>query len=555
MKFILYLVFLTSLTFSNLNSQIGKRWEEIARFPETQTLRNFDSDNGNHVVLCIDGLKNRVYLSNDLENWTEKFIFSMNYRSEQTKEYYSTRVRKLQIINQSIYIAVDLNRQEGYTDEGHPINHYCYVLFKSNDLGETWETVPLIEKERSGSSGFFSMSDEKTGIFVYQADNIVTEERILTTKNGWDNFEVRDASKVRKNGNPELVCRYADIVDENILLQTIHNEIFHSSDFGATWNEYKVSEEFNIGSGGEKLQRGGSNYYFSNSYRIAKSNDFGKTWELFEDKKALVNIVSFDNDNFTALLTDGLYKTEDGGKTFEIEIPLFQNRTVNLFDMNYISRSKRCAVTGGITYKNDEIITNKGGLVAETEGKVLIPTLITSPDNRSPLSPNFTLTWTENSLATQYDILVKEFEGIESTDTLPNYDWGDNNLFYEDYGRTVNQITFNNQKLSSLYIIRIRCKNDTLASEWNEFNYFTSKTVSGVADFNFNNENVFIEGNKIISEDEIIEKIKVYDLYGREIKIIDRINSNIFYLNQLKGAVILQVTTKTNEIYLKYLNI
>ncbi|MER3328684.1 MAG: hypothetical protein RIF34_03825, partial [Candidatus Kapaibacterium sp.] len=162
-----------SLTFSNLNSQIGKRWEEVARFPEIQTLRNFDSDNGNHVVLCIDGLKNRVYLSNDLVNWTEKFIFSMNYRSEQTKKYYSTRVRKLQIINQSIYIAVDLNRQEGYTDEGHPINYYCYVLFKSNDLGETWETVPLIEKERSGSSGFFSMSDEKTGIFVYQADNIV----------------------------------------------------------------------------------------------------------------------------------------------------------------------------------------------------------------------------------------------------------------------------------------------------------------------------------------------------------------------------------------------
>ena len=71
---------------------------------------------------------------------------------------------------------------------------------------------------------------------------------------------------------------------------------------------------------------------------------------------------------------------------------------------------------------------------------------------------------------------------------------------------------------------------------------------------NYQNSDLSINGNVLISGKEAIESVTTYDLYGREVERFESFNSNSLNLSGLKGAYILQVKTNNTTHTVKYFN-
>jgi hypothetical protein len=319
---------------------------------------------------------------------------------------------------------------------------------------------------------------------------------------------VLDTTKIKViNKYGMIISQVATIDKSDITIYTAYNEILHSSDIGETWEAVAVPLEYHKNSTSVKFQKYKDSYYLSGVVdKLVRTSDYGKTWDLVSEGN-IFGAMSFFNDSiFSINVGRKLYETYDGGKSYEESFNYTAGDIYLISNVSYITKDKRIGISGN-------------ELLIENNEKYLVPPVFISPEKFYDLQPNFTVKWSENNLATSYDIMVKEFLDIKQGEILPIIDWESGELFYSEFGRLSNEIEFKNQKPNVLYRVRLRCKNEELESQWDEKSFFTGVGTS-VENQEPTNLSLYPNPAKeeiTISYDKMINSIEILDLNGKEI--------------------------------------
>lgn len=542
-KYILLLFILTNLV---VTSQTVDKWEKVFDFQDTFALLQSAYDDGNHVLLTRTKVEGEihVFVSTDLTNWEDKFQLKKSIIKDGKK--YLHEITSLQFRNSSIFVVVELIDNQGYDNTGNLINKYKSILYKSSDLGENWEEIEFSKNFRSRKMTYFKMENESRGIFTQLPDSNEMKDRILITENGWADYKVIDTNKIKViNKYGMIISQVATIDKSDITIYTAYNEILHSSDIGETWEAAAVPVEYHKNSTSVKFQKYKDSYYLSGVVdKLVRTRDYGKTWDLVSEG-SIFGAMSFFNDSiFSINVGRKLYETNDGGKSYEESYNYAAGDIYLISSVSYISKDKRIGISGN-------------ELLIENNEKYLVPPVFISPEKFYDLQPNFTVKWSENSLATSYDIMVKEFLDIKQGEILPIIDWDSGELFYSEFGRLSNEIEFKNQKPNVLYRVRLRCKNEELESQWDEMSFFTGVGTS-VETQETTNINLYPNPAKEeinISYDKMINSIEILDLNGKEIisnkNLVPQMEQNIKVDYLHTGTYLIRINDNVYKRFVK----
>lgn len=534
---VLLLIIITSLS---LSSQTVDKWEKIYEFQDTLELTHSIYNDGNHVLLTKTKVKGdlHLFLSTDLKNWNDKLhienpliIKDKNYIFNYSSIYF---------LNKSIFILIELIDTQGFDNVGNIINKYKSLLYKSSDLGENWEIIELSQNFRKRPMTYFYMENEFSGIFTQLPDSNEYKDRILVTKDGWKNYNIIDTNRIKViNKSGVIISTTAYIENTNITIYTAYNEILHSSNIGETWEAISVPKEYHNNSTSVKFQKSKNGFYLSGVVdKLVSTNDYGKSWNIVSEGNIFGAFAPFNDSVFSFNVGRKIYETIDKGKNY-LESYYYSYGDIHSFNsVGYITKDKRIGIAAN-------------ELLIENNEKYLVPPVFISPDKHFDLQPDFTVKWSKNSMATSYDIMVKELFDIELGDFIPIIDWESTELFYQKNGLLTNEVKFNNQKPNALYRVRIRCKNDLLESQWDEKSFFTSSmTTVEIKESNNDEFDVFLEDGIKIMSNNLIESIELLSYDGKSLYKTSNLHQTSFRIsdNFKSGMyfIVLKIQNKGN---------
>jgi hypothetical protein len=434
-------------------------------------------------------------------------------------------VTSLNMIDSSIFAAFELVHNVGWVGPTQ-INKYFALLYKSTDLGETWEVIPLNSDFRARRTGYFQMVSPQVGILTQLPDSNELKDRIIVTENAWKDYKVIDTNKITMQNKYGLILsKVADIQGSNIVIFSAYNEILHSSDFGDSWTSTEVPLEYHNNSVATSFTRVGNSYYvYGVANNIVKTDDYGATWETVSEGQKFRSLSSYNSQIFSI---DGesrsLLETRDGGKSFSESFYYKNGDMSGINDVDYIDSTRRIAISGN-------------EVVLEQDEKYLIPPTFVKPEKFYDLEPNFTVAWTANDQATSYDVMVKELTGFSKGDIIPAVDWEQGDIFFEasDIADTV--MALNNQNYDKWYAVKVRCKNDSLESQWNQKDFFTTKKTSVELRETSDDEFLVSVDDYIhISSQSPISSIQLYNYAGSKVYEKDNINDINFAVSNEFG--------------------
>lgn len=204
---------------------------------------------------------------------------------------------------------------------GHPRAGGNLGVIESTDAGLTFERI--FSNIGPGRVDFHSMT------ISYANPNILYgffQGRLYRTKDGGNSWEFARGQNFPQRGFCwGAPCLAADTEQENVVYAGTEVGLARSSDFGDTW-EVVESDAGSVMSVGVNPQNSERMFAFTENYGVVKSADGGKTWErkntgLQFGAQEFVFAFSFDINNpyraFFATTEDQVYRTENGGESWE----------------------------------------------------------------------------------------------------------------------------------------------------------------------------------------------------------------------------------------------
>ena len=194
---------------------------------------------------------------------------------------------------------------------GHPSTGGNTGLIKSNDGGQSWESVAKV-------------LDPPVDFHAMAVSNSDPNTIIGFDSGGRGLFKTTDAGKTWEQLQyPEYISALAiSPTDSKIIFAGTGKGIFQSSDGAKTWtqlNEYKGLNILALAFDENGI------LYASNQFGLSRTSDFGKTWEKIKRPDLVMTSIAVDSQNKIIYVAgyspDGyqeVYRSKDDSKTWDI---------------------------------------------------------------------------------------------------------------------------------------------------------------------------------------------------------------------------------------------
>jgi photosystem II stability/assembly factor-like uncharacterized protein len=233
------------------------------------------------------------------------------------------------------------------------------ILFKSDDNGKTWKNVSAGLPENASIGDIFLKEKEvflgtQSGFFQQTKDAEIWQPAPadIKEKNPYEHTPliisdgamlVGSRKGVRKSNDKGKTWRVVNgggwageiVESEGVLLCTNEQGILRSTDGGETWES--VISEGGVGIDLEVIKGGFAAITFntkSETRRVRISKDGGKNWEAIDaglpPQLSISGIKEMGNSFFCGH-PDGVYRSEDQGKTWKLMLPSVGKKVFNLF--------------------------------------------------------------------------------------------------------------------------------------------------------------------------------------------------------------------------------
>ncbi len=274
-----------------------------------------------------------------------------------------------------------------------------YILFKSTFFLFAFYTL-LSSQPKWEWQNIKPIGSNLKNIFIYNENNIWisgSNGTLLNSKDGGDSWSKIEFDFSTDVGNVIFIDSLRGVVNvrddvdyillrqKDTLSQVNNNFIYYTNDGGISW-EIAYESSDNIINNFDVLPTDKNVILAScDNYNLIKSNDGGKTW--IEEKTFDTNISDIEliNDNVGFACGDGIYKTQDGRKTWQLlESTLDSNTSFRKVDFI----NAEIGFVFGLELVNDARIRLNEG--------VLLPVLYKTVDAGNnwehisdPFNPNF----------------------------------------------------------------------------------------------------------------------------------------------------------------------
>jgi len=236
-------------------------------------------------------------------NSSEQFIYNKNYWAIDQNDY------------QTIYIATT------YYDN---LKYYTF-LFRSTNGGSTWKNLDI-------------NSYITTGNYIQSID-VDSNGHVIMCLEGSGIYKSTDLGEtwIKLTSSPDNLYSIKVLKDNpDIIVGGSTDTINISFDGGIVWNN--LSNELNGGIIETILLNSTQNIIIGNKVGIFVSSDSGKTWNkkvygLNPEKNIIALDISKQNPyTIFAILNDGLYKSNNAGKSWKIVMPSFHLTSLLICD-------------------------------------------------------------------------------------------------------------------------------------------------------------------------------------------------------------------------------
>lgn len=227
-------------------------------------------------------------------------------------------------------------------------------LLKTVDGGNSWFTIDLPEEIAYYANRIFFL-DSDYG-FVFNNDG-----KIYKTEDGGKYW--------KKNRLGDSNLKYAFFLDREVGYIATDASIYKTTDGGDTWKN--TSEKFSVLDYGERLGRlvflnETTGLMLTSFGQVLKSTDAGESWQVFsalDSNLTVLDMYAIDENNIYVLTSTGVYKSTDGGVTWNLDYDYSLGRYAN-FDFSPDGK-KSIVVNDNYTG-----FYNRGsGIVIKEEGK------------------------------------------------------------------------------------------------------------------------------------------------------------------------------------------
>lgn len=207
------------------------------------------------------------------------------------------------------------------------------ILFKSNDLGKTWTSLPIPEKV-----SYLNSFENKLYLF---GDSVL----VCSENEGMDWINLTPDIPATETTIDDLMVR-----DSNLVFTT-QNYVYYSHNYGQTWVPFNIISSF----GYDKLALVGDQVYFKFGNFLLRTNDYGIHWDTLSNvtnRLGLISHTGFKNEYIVSTATKGIFKWDDGSNSL-VEINTNLSKGF-IFDMSLNTNKLWTACGNGLFYLNLE---------------------------------------------------------------------------------------------------------------------------------------------------------------------------------------------------------
>ncbi len=258
-------------------------------------------------------------------------------------------IPSLAVTEDWLYVVAGLNYS---TDKSVMTSESWWSLYRSSDLGESWEIIdPRNKQQKSGLSVFLPI--EGIGKFPYLGINVTANnEKLLLSEHNSTYYSTDNGetwSTIDRVNLPEIVSIYPFLVlDDKTFYKNTHTGISRSTDGGESW--HKINKGLTSSTVVNLIAVDGKLYARTNDVFVS-STDGGETWKSKPFRSKNISMMSkYDNTLYVK-------KTDDN-----ISILRLSTKDNKLIDIPDIPELGDVKTKGEFEFDvlTDKVLTDKG---------------------------------------------------------------------------------------------------------------------------------------------------------------------------------------------------
>lgn len=201
-----------------------------------------------------------------------------------------------------------------------------YTLFKSCDMGSTWEPI---DSSRGIHGHIIRMHNHLDTLYAGTTSDGLF--RTVDTGSTWEQVWSNPSSPWGESR--DYGVDFISVFSEDMFVVTLKGQGFRSTDRGKTWDSFDLFTY--IETAPHTMYEIGSELYSFSLYSgVGRSEDRGTTWEFMnEDLPGGVNAVCQVDGRFVAVIDSSVYRSSDTARTWDLvwdRFPSAGRRTVDM---------------------------------------------------------------------------------------------------------------------------------------------------------------------------------------------------------------------------------
>ena len=320
----------------------GETWDKLGSHPKGLPVDLAITDAGFYIVL-----KNAVYWS---ENGTKPWV-SLNHGIEEKKiielaavnnTVFAATSNGLYRLNDGMWgkLAIDPTEEANKVEYIHAIaasnnklyvavgdvftvknrdnsNDSWYTLYKSTDLGNTWNDIHL----PNNTANTIQVEDSSSINYPPNGTKVEIESNITA-----HTLHVKDRSSINYPPNDTKIEIESNInitVKDRLVVIILPNKIIYSNDEGTTWKNIESNIQSNNWIPPPVLMTDTQTIYSGGKTGIYRTTDDGKIWHSFNHgfKNTIVQKLIGSNNNLYASTNEDIFWSADGGENWK-QLPI-----------------------------------------------------------------------------------------------------------------------------------------------------------------------------------------------------------------------------------------